>query len=293
MDLSLMSSHIRAAEAVTVETGSYTGLTLGEVLKDCPDIAYNGTLLRGRGQSAAVARSYLKLLKATDELVTALKAGDASAGKVVPRPRNSKSSHAMPLAETMALVPVGSKAQAKTVHLNSTAQAAPQLKDSLNKWRWPAWSEIRRICLWFCGVVITLGLPKLLVQVAGLLLRLVVKKSFIALEAAAGQAVLEVADAGSLFVSALEEALDIPSTSFPGSQGTQQEEQARLAGVAASTVIGASIGGNNTSWVAPAVQAAVAQTLSGQSNSQFPARMFHIPGWILVCLGGGLTRWLS
>ena len=120
------------------------------------------------------------------------------------------------------------------------------------------------------------------------------KKSFFALEAAAGQAMVKVADAATMFVAALEEALDIPQMPLspaPLLPGQPSGEQVKLAAQAASSVVDFLMGSNNPSLIGPAVQAAVAQSLAAFPQSvPTPQKAFSLPGWLLVVVGGGFAR---
>ena len=111
MDIEAFGKTVRATESLVIESGPYTGLSLGQAMKDCPDIAYNSGLVRGRGQAAQTSRAYFKMLKAQDELVAALKACDPAQTRPSPKPtRNIKTPvFSVSITETLALVPYQGK----------------------------------------------------------------------------------------------------------------------------------------------------------------------------------------
>ena len=287
-----------AAEGLVVETGPYAGLTMGQVMKDCPDEAYNTTFLRGRGQTAIACRAFLKVLKAHDELAAALQSCDSASVKPPQKPsRNSKTmARAVPVTETLALVPfLGPQGDAHPAAPAVVAKPAPPSvgRQSPSHW-WPAWNwgHATFWCLRLLGLVVTLGLPKLIMQIAGLLIRLLVKKTFFALVIVADQAIMEVADAGSMVVTSLEQALGLPVTQLlPGAQ-QPSHDQVRLAAVAASSVVGSLMNASDdTALIGSAVEAAVTQTLTAQPTGfSMPQQVSSFPGWILMIVGGFIAR---
>ena len=149
---------------------------------------------------------------------------------------------------------------------------------------------------------VSLGLPKLLMQIARLCIRLFVKKTFFALEVVADQAFVEVADAGNMIVAALEDALDIPKVPLLLPPPPPLAIDAvKLAAQAALSVIGSLANASensealgNSELIGKAVERAVSQTLSAQNAPieapQSTGKSFSLPGWILVCIGGLFTR---
>ena len=107
MDFKAFSGTVQAAEALILDSGPCTGLTLRQMVAGCPDAVHNHALVvRGQGPTASAARAYLKLHKAHKELAMALKACELGPAKPLGKPRNSKVSAGMvPLSESLALVP--------------------------------------------------------------------------------------------------------------------------------------------------------------------------------------------
>ena len=110
MDGETFLGSLRSAEALVVDSGPYTGLTLGRVMQDRPDAAYDPSLLRGRSQTAIACRAYLKML-AHDELAASLRnceLKDSVTGQNIVQkpPKNSKAAAArpVPISESLALV---------------------------------------------------------------------------------------------------------------------------------------------------------------------------------------------
>ena len=154
----------------STESGPYTGLTLGQVLNDCPDIAYNSSLVRGRGNSAAACRAFLKVLKAHEELSTSLKTCDTASAKVQGKqPRNSKTPPTVsPLTDSLALVPYGSAAASKPSVALKGPTGASEATFRFNPRC--SWEQIRRWFTWLACSVFALCLPKVPIQLAGLFL---------------------------------------------------------------------------------------------------------------------------
>ena len=298
MDGEAILGSLRSAEALVVGSGPYAGLTMQQVLKDCPDTAYDTRLLRGGGKTATACKAYLKVMKAHDELVAALKACDPAQIKPLEKPsRNSKhTSRLVPVTESLALVPFqGPPFEAQqSLPQSSVAPDPPSTwQDTFFQWR-PAWSwhQTQYWCLRIFGLFVTLGLPKLLMQLAGLCFRLFVKKTFFALEIVTDQVMVEVVDAGSMLVNALEQALDIPKLPLLAPPPAPSFDQVKLAAQAASSVVNSLINtSHDIGLIGPAVEAAVSQTLAAQSPVAGPPQQsYSLPGWILVCVGGFVAR---
>ena len=298
MDGEAILGTLRAAEALVVGSGPYTGLSMGQVLRDCPDTAYDTRLLRGGGRTATACKAYLKVLKAHDELAAALKACDPAQIKPLAKPsRNSKhTARLVPVTESLALVPFqGPPVDAQQISpQSSVAPDTPATwQDAFFQWR-PAWSwrQTQYWCLRIFGLLVTLGLPKLLMQLAGLCFRLFIKKTFFAFEIVADQVMVEVVDAGSMLVTALEQALDIPKQPLLAPPPQPSFDQVKLAAQAASSVVGSLINiSHDTGLIGPAVEAAVSQTLAAQTPvANSPQQSYSLPGWILVCVGGFVAR---
>ena len=114
------------------------------------------------------------------------------------------------------------------------------------------------------GSLITICLPKLVMQLVGLLLKLCVKHSVMAATTVATQAVEEIGGAGQYVVTALEEALDIPAA-VSSTGGIVQAAQAASAPAtlhAAQAMLKEGIGESNTSAAVALVDALATQLQS-------------------------------
>ena len=137
---------------------------------------------------------------------------------------------------------------------------------------------------------LALLLPKIVMQIMTLFMRLLIRQAFVAMGTVTTSALEEGTGAGALLVSALEEALDLPaaisSTPSPG------PAPARLAGQAASAAIGNFVGNASATDFGPAVELAVTQSLLAHRAEQTAPRKGFLPGWLLVLVGGIGSRFL-
>ena len=298
MDLQAFGKIVRAAEAMTLEAGPCAGLTLEQVLDAVPDAGNNvSTVIRGRSQSALVGKAYLRMYKAQEELAVAL--GQAAAKPVTRAPRNSKMSFSnIPTAETLAIVPFvepassgDSRAEIQLAQKPCSAQFSPARLPTA-QWRFRrffTWAFLRRWSAWLVGSVITMCLPKLVMQLVGLCMKLFVKHSVIAVSNVAAQAVEEIGGAGQLLVVALEEALDIPAALASSAPPPAQSFSTSLA---ATAILKDIVGEGNATILGPLLQQAF-EAQQPVPPAQSPVNQWQLPGWLLVVAGGIGTRMLG
>ena len=289
MDHQALAAAAAAAEELTLHSGPAAGLSIKQWFEGVQDEGQRAASVRGRCPSAGVARAYLKLQKAHEEFAVLLKqASPAASASAKVAPNSKRCSASIPLATSMAIVPYE-----KSPPLSEPQDCAlaplpqhhmPEPVGQACQWRpsRPSWASFRRWWGWLLCTVITLCIPKIATQLIGLAMRFVVKFIMSAVGSAATQAVEELGGAGGMLVSALEEALDLPSSATP-----DLSAQAAAAAELATSTLKAAVGEANASALAPLVHTVVSQSLQQQqlSPQYLGSQRWQLPGWVILGIG--------